>query len=393
LVSAIRFRLRRAGRSDVGMAFPAQPTLAPDAPPRRRTKTLAGVQILRGLAALLVVVHHVMEESRAIPGGALHDGLIMFGASGVDVFFVISGFIMLYTVRDRFGAPGAAVDFLQRRLVRILPIYWLCTLAVLALWATGMFYASKPVSVPILLKSLLLLPMDDRLIQVGWTLVYEMYFYLIFAFGLIFLTRRTILPGFLVIATAGLALAQLLPVGALRQFLDNPIVYEFGFGMVLALLFLRGGRSLPMQWVAVPVGLILLLAASYVAPHEDTGGPIRAVRYLAWGLPAALVVWGALAVGQAKGPLGRLAMLIGDSSYSLYLTHSFVMVAFSKAVRTPYVGLLPPLAWMALATVASVIVGAAVYYVVERPLTVWLQRRLGARSAPALRPASAAETA
>jgi exopolysaccharide production protein ExoZ len=353
----------------------------PDAAPAGRSATLAGVQILRGLAALLVVVHHVMEESRALPGGTLHDGLIMFGASGVDLFFVISGLIMLYATHNRFGAAGAPVDFLRRRLVRILPIYWICTFVVLALWATGAFYSSKPVSTPIIVKSLFLLPMDDRLIRVAWTLVYEMYFYLIFAVGLVFLSRRTILPGFAVVATAGLLLAQVLPTGPLREFLNNPIIFEFGFGLALALWFLNARRPLPWQWAAIPLGLALLVLASYLAPYENTGGPVREARYLIWGLPAALVVWGALAIGGAKDVIGRAAMLIGDSSYSLYLTHSFVMMAFAKVLRTPHAPLLPPIAWMVIATLVSVVVGLITYKAVEKPVTTWLQRRLRGPSA------------
>ena len=110
-----------------------------------------------------------------------------FGAAGVDIFFVVSGFIMVVTTMKRDMAPG---EFLLHRIARIVPVYWVVTILLFAI----VMYGFKPVGImrmqpDWLAKSLLFIPFDrdgrvEPIISVGWTLNYEMFFYLLFALGL-----------------------------------------------------------------------------------------------------------------------------------------------------------------------------------------------------------------
>src|SRR5438876_1283510 len=152
----------------------------------KRGELLEGIQILRAVAALLVVFHHALEESRAaIPGPKSPDWLTTFGAAGVDIFFVISGFIMLYVSFPAGGPPASPQSFLFSRITRIYPLYWICLATIIALKSV-VRSSSLPGDPNVFLGSILLLPGDYMILGPAWTLVYEMYFYIIFAATLIF---------------------------------------------------------------------------------------------------------------------------------------------------------------------------------------------------------------
>src|SRR5258708_22608842 len=150
-----------------------------------------GIQILRGLAATLVVLHHSFEESLAIYPHITPNWLIAFGACGVDIFFVISGFIIYSVTYGRESqSREPAFVFLLKRLIRIFPLYWICLFGTLALWRSGLFYRNLHVDPNTFTCSLFLLPSDKLIIDVPWTLVYEMLFYYLFTITLYFRNAR-----------------------------------------------------------------------------------------------------------------------------------------------------------------------------------------------------------
>ena len=123
-------------------------------PTEMSSRRLPGIQALRGVAALAVLVHHVCEESTPLLSNKpLPPAMIRAGASGVDIFFAISGFIMLSTTFQKFGEPGAGIQFLTRRFLRIAPLYWLCTLVILGAHASGALYHHLFVSLTSVLGS------------------------------------------------------------------------------------------------------------------------------------------------------------------------------------------------------------------------------------------------
>lgn len=345
--------------------------------------TLAGLQVARGLAALSVTLHHALETSNGVPGSFSPDWLTTGGAGGVDIFFVISGFIMAHTsFRPGRPSPGAA-EFLQRRAARIYPLYWLACLTMLSLMALG-FFQSRILSPGDIFLALALLPGGQPVIGVAWTLVYEVYFYLIFAACLAAGRPSLVLCAASAVIAALLALAQGLPESGVQRFLSDPIPLEFLLGMGLASVYPHIRETLKGALVGsllVFFGLALLYAAPLVVPHETTHGLESWARVAAWGTAGLAIVAGFLALPERAGRLARWLKGLGDASYALYLTHFFVLMGYGLALRKQAVAELPQYLLVIPIVVLACLVGAAAHVAAERPL-LRLARRAIDRTAP-----------
>lgn len=326
-----------------------------------------GVQILRGVAATMVLVHHAIEETRAAPAFASPDWATRLGAAGVDIFFVISGLVITLSAfrgESRATTPGR---FFAMRAHRIYPFYWLCLLSVVALSASGIAFTSQRLDASRLIASALLAPHPDPIVFVAWTLVFEMYFYMTMTVTLALgLSRRACAAA--LTGTICLALAGAAAVGGRSTavaFLGDPIALEFCFGVGLAVIGPRLAKAPPALLIAFGLAA-MALASAYAAP-KGTGGLAASARFWAWGLPAAAVVLGfsRLPIGQGAG--SRLARLIGDASYAIYLTHIFAMIAYAKAIK---IGVWTAPGWGAVALVSAgaLAIGVAAHLLVEKPL-------------------------
>ena len=338
--------------------------------------SIHSIQYLRGLAACAVVCFHVSEQF----GGSFD-----VGAAGVDIFFVISGFIMWVTTAAR---PADPWRFMGRRITRIVPLYWIVTVLTAAgILLKPQFFYGHFFSVSNFVGSLFFVPVlqDNALHPVviqGWTLCYEMMFYLIFTLVL-FLGERwrfSVLTGAL---AAIVALHFVFPAEYARAFTD-PVVLEFAAGVVVGRLWLRGARLPLGAALAMAVAGFLFLAAS---PLADADMP----RALRWGLPATLVVAGAVFAERAR-PFRPAALpsFLGDASYSIYLWHVVVGVLTTGVVlRTGLPAVLQP----ATILVATLAISAVLYLIVEKPLIELLhpQRPKGAAKASRSAAARAAE--
>ncbi len=344
---------------------------------------LRNVQGLRALAALLVVLHHIGTtdgiETHYLPGaGPIFGWLRNSGAAGVDLFFVISGFIMMTTSWRSFGATGASAKFFLRRLVRIYPPYWLVLIPLLAVYliAPDHFTGYHPVH-PDLVASFLLLPsLGGQLLFVAWTLVFEMYFYAVFA-PLLLLRRQFVLP-----ALALWAVAEAVLFGTCHDspnpylaFLGEPLPFEFLFGCCVGLLYVKGALHAPAALVAAAVtAFCAALVASELVPREL----VNIERVFLFGMPAALLVYAAVAV-ESKGGLVVPAALvaIGDASYAMYLWHSPLLSALGQQVARLHAhGLVAHVMLVAVLLAAVLAFSLAVYRYAERPLTRYLNDRL-----------------
>jgi exopolysaccharide production protein ExoZ len=344
-------------------------------------KRLGSIQILRAVAALMVALFHACQWSQVD---------FAVGAAGVDLFFLISGFVLWTATQARPVAPGA---FLLARLRRVAPLYWLATLAAfaIALW--------RPQALPIvhpdlrhLILSLLFIPHTDPqggpfpLLPPGWTLTYEALFYLAFAVALAAPRDRR-----LQVLSGLLLAASLVGFGyhGWYTLLANPLLLEFLAGVGLARLWARGRlsrASTAAAWGLVGAGAGVLAILQVSGVRDDFWRPVL------WGPPAALIVAGALALeGRAPfGVLGRALERVGDASYSLYLVQAPVIAAF--AWLTP--SLAAP-ARIPLGFLLALGAGLACYRFVERPLTRRLHASPGrdARGPPAAADPAAAGTA
>ena len=341
---------------------------------------ISSIQVLRALAALMVVVHHVQPDAALLAqasGSAFHPAHFLPWMAGVDIFFVVSGFIMVHSSRELLGRPGAAGLFLRRRLVRIVPLYWAMTGLFLLVGAVKpSVLNSGPPDAAQILGSLLFWPMLSTqgfvqpVYSLGWTLNYEMLFYGVFAAALL-LPARWVLPAVSMVL-AGLVATEALqgPLPLPFGFWGQPIVLEFAAGMGLAVLRGRGLRlNAPMRGLAALAGVgVLLLAARQ---GEGAGWSV-----VAWnGSAAVLLVLSAACGREGREPPAAVKALarLGDASYALYLVHPFVIRGLRELVLQA--GGVWPLAFVALAMAASVLAALLLHAGFERPMLRLLRRR------------------
>jgi exopolysaccharide production protein ExoZ len=345
---------------------------------RSPVSQLASIQVLRTVAALAIVLHHGMHEADQAAqkvGNSFAWQFVLPLEAGVDLFFVISGFVMVFASRDLFGSANAIVPFLWRRLARIVPIYWLTTLLFLALSFSGLSTAGRLLpSADEIIATFFFLPYmrPDGYLQpvysLGWTLNYEMFFYLLFALALPFPRERAI-PIVVVTLMLLVGLGQIIPANMTAPyFWTRSIILEFGFGMVIGHMALSGVR--PSRATAALLGFAALVwfALGMLAPKLF---PDRALLY---GLPSALLVIAALALesdGQNHAAT-RLLTQLGDASYALYLLHPFVLRGLA-IIAGGMLTALSPLLFLILGVTLSCITAMIIWHWFEKPVTKALQ--------------------
>ena len=281
-------------------------------------------------------------------------------AAGVDLFFVISGFIMVYSSEDMFGRSGAPRTFLLRRIARIVPLYWVLS-------AAAIFIMRTPVTTEIVIKSFLFIPYlgpsgaMQPLYGVGWTLNFEMFFYLLFA-AAILLPREAAGATAAFALLAGIAAGYFLqPSMAILQFWSDPIVVEFAFGIMLAIAC-RRGLSLP-RWA----GAALCVAGAAAIWHSfPQNPPTSRCRWLECGVPAAMIFAGIALQPPLTPRVFRWFAILGDASYSMYLLHSLVL---SGIIRLWSHGLntYPMRVVLLCGFLLTVVASIASYHVFEMP--------------------------
>lgn len=331
-----------------------------------RNGNLQSLQILRAVAATSVVYCHIDVNPD-------------FGTFGVDIFFVLSGFVMAMVI----AGGQRPWDFAASRIARIVPLYWLLTTGVLALaaWKPALFN-STTANLPNYLKSLFFVPYFKEnselhpMLAVGWTLNYEMFFYgcILVAIGL---SRRFYLGITLALLLLAYAVGRAAPVGReAGTFLANTLIFEFAFGMLAFHLRERG-------WVpatSAPVSLALILAAYVLmAVCEVRGWAV--LRWLVFGLPSVLILLAAVNLEPSRLLQGRwlAAVLakVGDASYATYLSHAFVVSALRKIVDEKLHLFDPYTPWGVVLLIGiALAVGQGLYVLFDRPLSRWCRRLL-----------------
>lgn len=344
-------------------------------------QAIFSIQALRAVAALAVVIAHAQTDLTQRAG--LIDALpnLEWCKAGVDVFFVVSGFIMVYSSEPLFGKPSGPRTFFTRRLVRIVPLYWLVTTSYLAIAAFAPALQHKNYSLSMILASYLFIParspdgLIEPIVGQGWTLNYEMLFYLVFAFSVAASRRAAVSIVALVLISAVWMGQRLAPLPIVFDYWSNEIVLEFVFGMLLGLAYQEGVRlPRPIRIVLLGAGLFLF----YIGLRHS--GFAASYRSATWGLPATMIVAGA-ALGEPAGASSwwRWLGMIGDASYALYLIHALPI----RALRTVWIwsGLDirdSPWAYLFAAVVAATAASVVVHFGIERPVN----RRCMAAIAP-----------
>ena len=309
----------------------------PEALQRNTAPTLGGgrlqsIQVARGVAALSVVGFHAISiEQKYFGGIGIVPPVLEGGMAGVDLFFVISGFVMVLTTRGRHGKHRKVGEFAWNRAFRIYPTYWFYFLILLPvfLFAPSLINSSAGNQVD-LFASFFLLPSDLLpLLLVGWTLTLELWFYIVFSV-LLFLPERT-LPwalGFWFAVLVAVNWAGPISASPYIEVPANAMAIEFIFGAVAALVFRR--VNLIAAGVCALAGVAFLVTIGIPTPMDITAGPGLA-RPMTLGLGLALLVLAVTAFEARRGIgiVGRLSFL-GDISYSVYLSHVLVMSVLGR---------------------------------------------------------------
>jgi peptidoglycan/LPS O-acetylase OafA/YrhL len=339
--------------------------------------TFAGVQILRFAAAMLVAAMHITQAISIHISGRGETHYWGAGSAGVDIFFVISGFVMAISTA---GQPtqwparlGVGWVFMKRRIVRIVPLYWFYTLLKVGLLVAVPALAVKSVISPgHVAASLFFLPavapwgLIQPVLPVGWTLNFEMLFYLVIAAAVVLNAPR--IPFCLIVFLALSLAGQLVPGSAPLAFYTQSVIFEFIFGMCIAHALPRGGPRPVGAGAAMLAAAVLYMFGLNWDPSSD--------RLLAWGMGAAAIVMGTICLEPLIDGRGwaRPLALLGDASYSIYLSHAFVVPSCVMALRRA--GITDVAAVFLLASAAVTAVGAASYLWLEKPLVALFKRML-----------------
>jgi len=331
---------------------------------------LVYIQILRFFAALAVVAFHawgIAPDGFKVPDNAIAFALSYCG-HGVDLFFVISGFIIFYATHSGKLTPA---QFLRRRVERIVPLYFvvIAAITILALALPATFGTPDWYTPRHILKSLAFIAFTDGempVVYLGWSLEYEMYFYLVTAL-LMALTRdvwRNIVMAFSALAIAG----QIPGVGTSLgnyAFFTDPMILEFVLGVIVGSAFVNGRVSWPMS-VSAACAIAALLATD------------PANRVIVFGLPSACLVAAAAFVSRRRIDPSwpeRVLARLGDASYSIYLAQVDTVSLASTSIAD-LIPAIPPLLLVIVTTSIVVSLGLLLNIGVERPL-LRLCRRLG----------------
>lgn len=319
-------------------------------------KILTNIQALRAFAALNVVLYHTLV---AAPSYGYPVSFLKFiedwGHNGVDVFFVISGFIMVYIQHQR---PKSVGMFLKDRVIRIVPVYWLLTLFFgLILLASPTIFREVRYSTEWILASMVFVSAwtlgKTPLVYVGWTLEIEMLFYVLFACSLVL--KKT----FHAVMMCAALIATAVWLGS------SNILFEFIFGMFIGCFYLRKNLDRWFAWIIFIFGVVSLLATIGMNTSDYP-------RVLVFGVPSIFIVLGCLYIPQTRN---KLTTALGNASYSTYLIQVFSIPAFYKLANAVGLSGLNNDVLAIVCVAATAIAGQALYEYFEIPTARFLGKR------------------
>jgi peptidoglycan/LPS O-acetylase OafA/YrhL len=353
-------------------------------------KKLDGLQIGRAIAVISVLVFHLTGLSVEYARGCFYAPWTEVLRAGVDVFFVISGVVMVVTTYENFGKPGSARRFIVHRISRIYPPYLVLTMLLVILWLVEPGSVNRSTGGANLLESFTLWPSPRQLplVQVGWTLSFEMLFYLVF-FLLMLIVKKSSLARTLVAWAVSIAVGSIaIQLNMLRplvqamprlSFVLSPYVLEFVTGCFLGLAWRSHKSIFARGWSYVGVGIFALEAIAF----QVTGvGPAFArsstiVRVGVFGPPAVFLVFGLLSwEADRKRWWLRQLIVCGNISYSIYLVHLLVIHFAYRYTWRLYGSGATRVLFLAITPAAAFVASVAYYRWVEQPLPLWVKARL-----------------
>ncbi|WP_134702556.1 acyltransferase [Ammoniphilus sp. YIM 78166] len=319
--------------------------------PRINFETL---QLLRGVAAILIVFFHAFGEN----------SIFVYGVYGVDLFFVLSGFIIMYTHHSDIGLSNTLRDFLIKRLVRIFPTYWMVTFC----YITLVTISGHALSVEYIVKSLLLLPQDTLpIVGVAWSLQFELLFYLIFS--LLILNKKIFYPMFWMWGLASMSFLFLpIELPKVLKFIFSPFNLEFLLGCIIALVIIK--NKLSYKWIA-GMGISTIIISFFLQYKVF----FEVHRVIFWGVPFSILILGLVKLEiRRRVHIPRVLTYFGDASYSIYLTHLISLLVLEDIAEMILVENLILAKFLICAL--SIMLGCIFYSLFERKYYYYLKSKL-----------------
>lgn len=337
------------------------------------------IQALRAIAVILVVYVHAIDSSTEVFAKAQHSTfyyLENWGAIGLDLFFVISGFIMTRIIHSYQKSEGWKL-FAYKRALRIIPLYWGISLV-----ATLLISRTYSIKLATFIKTIVFFPFFEStfefpVIGVGWSLSYEMYFYLLITMALFLRIRKpqqSTIALLLFLSVLGFFLN---PTNVLSRFLSSPLLVEFALGIGCGLIYDYFRSATWGQWVAYVsffaglLGMVATIFWNYGTMSEaefvTSNNYLAGLRSMVWGVPCALFLTGTILLERFYSFRVPSALIrIGDASYSNYLLHG-LLISFARNTILKF-NFSEPVYIMFLVSFCTVM-GLIMYYFVEKPMT------------------------
>lgn len=347
-------------------------------PKQSEKKTLVLIQLLRGIASILVVLMHITVNYEDNSGHVFLFNIFKFGGSGVDIFFVLSGFIITWSNMQYLEKPSATGTFLKRRFVRIFPIYWLIiTFFLIMQLALPAFYNTHfDTGITNILQTYLLLPGHIMLNGVSWSLTNELFFYLIFTLALLIPNKKMVLNlmvgYFILLIVVAIAFPQAIAANPYMEMLLFPMNMEFLMGIFIVLIV----KTVPVKWIypLLVTGIIIFTSGAVldnagIAVVSTASSPVLN-RVLLFGIPSFLIILAVVKLEQSKTiRMHNIFLHLGDASYSIYLLHLPVVAAFFKLTARFNIDNAAVLFILScLLIVAVCAAGIFIYHKIEKPL-------------------------
>lgn len=377
----------------------------PETPAAARPARLLSLEMLRGFAATALVFYHVQLIFTRILAVMPFHAVFGYASRGIDLFFVLSGFIITHVHRRDWNKPERLLPYAYKRIIRLYPAVLIMTTFAIIVYSHGFGGAEKHAKLTlghVLASYLLLAQQSTPLVNVTWTLKYEIFFYVLFAFVVVRQRLGLALIGIWQAATLGLVIAGIDAKAQLATFYFRPFCLEFGIGMAVALAAEqvlarcraggdkpdKAGRTRRFGFAAIVAGVAGFLATQvYALQYFPPENGIFDV--LTFGIASGLTIFGFVVV-DTLGPLRipKPLLVLGTASYSMYLVHfsviSMVATALYKhgsIIRNDGVAL--------LAVLLGILGGIAFHYGIDGPVHRRLARWKG-RPGAAARPVRSA---
>lgn len=286
----------------------------------------------RGIAALLVICVHASTFVRNLYGSPAAAGAMNWAHAGVDIFFVISGFVITWAHHADIGRAERLPAYAWRRFVRIYPFYWFLMLFIVPLYILSPTKTGYEQQLDVIMMSMILLPQEmGSTYAITWTLSYEMLFYILFGMLII---NRIIGLGLMIAMAIGVVVANVFDYLEIwpwpLRFALNLYILQFLGGVVLA--FVLKHHAIPRALPFLSMGLFTMLVGGMVEVY-GTGMGSHEARQIVYGISAMMIIGGLAQLerdDRVKLPL--VLSRLGSASYSLYLTHVLVLMVLAKIV-------------------------------------------------------------